>query len=136
MKDDQIKEISEEEAKNELDKNMKEAERILNDKDKMDEFLLKLEEKLKTIPLAGNALSMIPTMVSLIKSYIKKEYTDIPVGTITAVISALLYWLSPVDLIPDFIPGFGYVDDAAVVAFCLKLVGDDLEEYRKWRDNK
>ena len=131
-----MKEISEQEAKKQLDNGMEEAEEILKNKDKMEKFLYDLEQKLQTVPLAGNVLSMIPTMISLIKSYIKKEYTEIPVGTIAAVISALLYWVSPVDLIPDIIPGVGYMDDAAVIAVCLKLVGDDLEEYKKWRDNK
>lgn len=131
-----MKEISEKEARKQLDSGIEKAEEILENKDKMEKFLQDLEKKLQTVPLAGNALSMIPTMISLIKSYIQKEYTEIPVGTIAAVISALLYLLSPVDLIPDVIPGAGYIDDAAVIAVCLKLVGDDLENYKKWRDKQ
>ena len=129
-----MKEINEEEAKKELESGYEKAEELLNDNDKMEEFLQKLEKKLETIPVAGSALSMLPTMVSLIKSYIKKEYTEIPVGTIVAIISASIYFLSPVDLIPDVIPGVGYIDDAAVVAACLALVGSDIEEYKKWRE--
>ena len=129
-----MEKINEEEAKKQLEKGLVKAEKIINDKDKFDEFLKKLEHKLERVPLAGGTLSMIPTMIALIKSYIKKEYTEIPVGSITAIISALLYWLSPIDLIPDFLPG-GYIDDAAVIAICLNLVNDDLEEYKNWRDN-
>ena len=128
--------INEKVARKQLDKGIEKAEEILENEDKMERFLQDLEKKLQTVPKAGNVLAMIPTMISLIKSYIKKEYTKIPVGTIVAVISALLYWLSPIDLIPDAIPGVGYIDDTAVIAACIKLVGDDLEEYKKWRDNK
>lgn len=132
-----MKKISEKEAKEKLESGYGEAEKLLNDKDKLEEFLQKLEKKLKTIPVAGNALSSLPIMVSLIKSYIQKEYTEIPLGTIIAIISASIYFLSPVDLIPDIVPGIGYIDDAAVVAACLALVGSDIEEYKKWReDNK
>lgn len=46
---------------------------------------------------------------------------------------ALLYFLSPIDFIPDSIPGIGYVDDAAVVLACLKLVQSDVDEYREWQ---
>ena len=129
-----MKEIDEEKAKEKLEDGYEEAEKLLNDKDKLEEFLQKLEKKLETIPKVGNALSALPTMVSLIKSYIKKEYTEIPLGTIIAIISAAIYFLTPVDLIPDVIPGAGYIDDAAVVAACLALVGSDIEEYKKWRD--
>ena len=73
-------------------------------------------------------------MISLVRSYIKKEYTDIPIGTIIAVISAVAYIVSPIDVIPDVIPGVGYLDDAAVVVACLALVGADVTEYVKWRD--
>lgn len=72
-------------------------------------------------------------MMSMIKSYVKKEYTEVPVGTIIAMISALLFIVNPFDLIPDAIPVFGVVDDVAVTALCLKLVSTDIEEYEKWR---
>lgn len=130
-----MKEFSEGDVKKRLESGYKEAEEILNDKDKLEEFLQKLENKLKIIPVAGNALASLPIMVSLIKSYIQKEYTEIPLGTIIAIISASIYFLSPVDLLPDVIPGAGYIDDAAVVAACLALVGSDIEEYKKWREN-
>lgn len=41
--------------------------------------------------------------------------------------------LSPIDLIPDFIPVVGYVDDALVVAACLAMVESDLEIYKEWK---
>ena len=128
--------MDEEEAKVELEKGYEKAENILEDKDKMEDFLRKIEVKLNEIPVAGKTLSKIPLLVSLLKSYWKKEYKDIPVKSIVAVISALLYWLLPADAIPDMIPGIGYIDDASVIAFCLKLINDDLKDYEKWRDNR
>ena len=59
-----------------------------------------------------------------------------PYKVILAVVSVLIYWIAPVDLIPDFIPGIGYVDDAAVVALALKLIKDDLDTYKEWKKNK
>ena len=40
------------------------------------------------------------------------------------------YALSPIDLIPDFIPLVGYVDDAAVIAACLAMVREDLARFK------
>ncbi len=82
--------MDEEEAKVELEKGYEKAEDILEDKDKMEDFLRKIEVKLNEIPVAGKTLSKIPLLVSLLKSYWKKEYKDIPVKSIVAVISALL----------------------------------------------
>ena len=100
--------FTEKDAEETLQKEKKKAEKLLNDKDKMDEFLERLEKKLKLIPLAGTTLAMIPILVQMLKSYVKKEYTSIPLGSIIAIISTLLYWLAPIDIIPDTIPGAGY----------------------------
>ena len=48
-------------------------------------------------------------------------------------ISALIYFVSPVDIISDFLPVVGYLDDAAVVAACIKLVKSDIDDYKQWR---
>lgn len=125
--------ISEKEAYKELNKGINKAEKILNDEDKMEDFLQRLEHKLQVVPVVGDILSYIPVLISLVKSYAKKEYRKIPLGSILAIISALLYWLLPVDVILDAIPGIGYIDDAAVVAACINLVENDVEEYDKWR---
>ena len=129
-----MKKISKEEANEELKKGYGAAKNMLENEDKLEKFLQRLETKLKYVPVAGDKLSMVPTMASLIKSYVKKEYTEIPIGSIIAILSALIYFVSPIDLIPDAIPVIGLVDDAAVVATCLNFVNSDLEEYRNWRE--
>ena len=130
------KKITEEEAKEELQKRTKKAEELLKDKDKTEEFLVRLEEKFKSIPKAGNAISTVPVLISMVRAYIRKEYTVVPAGTIAAVVAALLYVFSPVDLIPDVLVPVGYIDDAAVVAACLALVGSDVKEYQEWREDR
>ena len=123
-------------AKEMLDANKDKAKNLLKDKDKMERFLNRLERKLSKIPLAGKYLKDVPMLISLVRSYINKEYTYVPIGSIIAVVSALIYLFSPIDLIPDYIPGIGYLDDAAVIGICYKLVHDDVEEYRTWKDNR
>lgn len=116
-----------------LEKGKGEAVQLLQDQDKMERFLQKLEAKLKEIPNVGEMLSYIPTLVSMVRSYMKKEYIDLPVGTMVAIVSALIYFVSPIDIIPDAIPGIGHLDDAAMIALCIKFVGDDVREYTEWR---
>ena len=106
-----IEEIKEQ-AVTQLKKGYAEAEVLLQDEDKMERFLQRLEKKLRIVPLVGDRLAVVPVMVSLLKNYYKKEYTDIPIGTILAIISALLYFVSPIDIVPDSVPALGYFDDA------------------------
>lgn len=127
--------LDQEKAQVELEKGYEEARKLLNDYDKIESFLQRLENKFLKIPIVGDKLSDIPIMISLTRSYIKKEYTDIPIGSVIAIISALIYVLSPIDIIPDFVPGAGYADDAAIIAFCWKLVESDVDEYKLWRVN-
>ena len=72
-------------------------------------------------------------MISLVKNYVQGKYTTVPYGTILAVLSALIYFLAPIDIVPDFIPLAGYLDDMAVLALCMNMVNIDIETYEKWR---
>lgn len=128
------KHVGEKEARAQLEAGYPKAEKVLNDPDELEKTLRRLEEKLKTVPVAGGPLSNVPVMISLVRSYISQDYPNIPIGTIVAVVSALLYFLSPIDLIPDFTPLVGYVDDTGVVAACLALAQSDIDEYKAWRD--
>ena len=47
-------------------------------------------------------------------------------------VAGLIYVVSPVDAIPDPIPVAGYLDDAAVIAWIIKSVRDELDAFREW----
>ena len=139
-KDDEIENISpvdsisEDQAKEMLTKGLPDAEKIVKDNHELERFLQRLEKKMKRLPLVGKQLAAIPTLFSLVSSYSKNEYTDVPIGSVIAAVSALAYWLAPVDLIPDVIPVVGQLDDAAVATACLTLISSDLEDYEAWRE--
>jgi uncharacterized membrane protein YkvA (DUF1232 family) len=102
------------------------VEKVLN---KSEEIRRKFESE---GPL-GKFINDCKLFLALVKDYWHGKYRRIPYWTIAAIVVALLYVLNPFDLIPDFIPGFGQVDDAAVVAACLLLVRKDLQKYKKWK---
>lgn len=74
----------------------------------------------------------IKTMCSMVKSWVKKEYKEIPVRTIGMVILTLGYVFFPIDFIPDTIPILGLLDDAMMVKWCLAAVRSDINDYRLW----
>jgi uncharacterized membrane protein YkvA (DUF1232 family) len=52
---------------------------------------------------------------------------------IVSLAGALIYLVSPLDLIPDWVPMAGLVDDAAMLAFVFQLSKVDLNAYRRWK---
>ena len=88
------------------------------------------------IPKLKNLIEQAKLMLNMVKDYWSGSYREIPHWAIGATALALLYVLNPADIVPDFIPGVGYMDDAAVVAFCLKLINKELERYKLWRVTK
>ncbi len=125
--------ITEDQLTEQFNKFSKKTEKLLEDEDKLERFLQRLEKKLKSIPVVGEKMAMVPVLISLVRAYVKKEYEDIPIGTIVSILGALAYILAPIDLIPDQIPVIGYIDDMAVLSICLKLVQSDIDEYLAWR---
>ena len=128
--------LSEEQVKEALESGYAQSEALLNDKDELDDFLYRLEQKIKEMPFVGKKFTMIPVMISLVKNYAQGKYTTVPYGTILAVLSALIYFLAPIDIVPDFIPLAGYLDDMAVLGLCMNMVKTDIETYDKWRQSQ
>lgn len=83
-------------------------------------------ERLKTDFLA---------MLRLLKAYFKGEYRRVPWKTIITAVGGVLYFVNPLDVIPDFLVGAGLLDDAAVISFCLKSLRHDLKEFALWESN-
>ncbi len=49
------------------------------------------------------------------------------------IIACLLYFIAPVDLVPDFIPGLGYIDDAVIMGLTIKALATLLAKFREYR---
>lgn len=97
--------------------------------DRADEIKSKFEKK---GPL-GRFIKDVKVMLAMIQDYWNGSYREVPWWAIAAVVTALLYVLSPIDLIPDVIPVIGLADDAAVVAACLLMVEQQLSDYQEWK---
>jgi len=92
-----------------------------------------IEEKFQPDGPLGGLLFDVELLISLIQDYDNGNYQEIPWKSLSGILTALLYVVSPIDLIPDFIPLIGTLDDAVVVAVCLKLVKNDLDAYALWK---
>lgn len=116
------------------EKNKSEAESILKDENKAEMFVRKINKKLQNIPVVGDYFADVPTLCLMVSDYAKGNYKEVPIATMVGIVVALLYFMSPIDLIPDFIPVAGQLDDAAVILFAINAAHNDIAEYKEWKE--
>ena len=72
------------------------------------------------------------SLVRLLQAWAGGRYRSVPWRSISLAIAALLYFVSPLDGIPDFIPFLGYVDDVFIITWIMRAIQKDLEKFRAW----
>ncbi|NMA06654.1 MAG: DUF1232 domain-containing protein [Ruminococcaceae bacterium] len=129
--------FSEEELKGVINSRKNEAELILEDETKLKQLrkkAIRIIKNIKDLPVIRDLVDDLLVLLNLINDYAKGYYKKIPLGFIVSAIVGILYLISPIDIIPDFIPIAGWVDDAAVLIFLLNSgLGLELRKYKKWK---
>jgi uncharacterized membrane protein YkvA (DUF1232 family) len=74
------------------------------------------------------------TLVRMVRNYISGDYREIQTSTVVSGLAVLLYVLSPIDLVPDFIPVLGFLDDLSLVSWFLGKFQVEITRYREWED--
>ena len=118
---------------------MDEAENMLEDEEKTKETLVNATNKAKEVENTNSSFVIfedVQLLCNIVYDYVKGYYTKIPHRTIIAIAAALLYFFSPIDIIPDFLAvfyGAGYLDDVAVILYTVKALHDDLQDYKEYK---
>lgn len=81
----------------------------------------------------GKAGAALRTLVPLCRDVISGRYRPVPWKALGLAAGALLYLVSPLDLIPDMLVGLGILDDLVIVTWLLGKLDDALADYRLWR---
>jgi uncharacterized membrane protein YkvA (DUF1232 family) len=101
-------------------------------KDLISDTYKKATEKKDVGTLAHEVWESLQTLTRLIKAAVSGEYTGIPTATIVGGIAVLLYFLSPIDLVPDFIPVIGLLDDVALLAWFMSSIKVEMDKFNEW----
>lgn len=132
-KNEKPPQITQVEVKRVLGENRKIAEEYASDKGKtkylLDEAIRKSQ---RYKGLLKKCLDDLTALIRLVRAYINGEYKDVSWETIILSIAAIIYFINPIDLIPDFIPGIGFIDDAAVIAFTITAIHKDVDKFKEW----
>ena len=92
----------------------------------------KASEKNDVGTLAHEAWDTLQTLFRLVRTAVSGEYTGVPSTTVAAAVAVLIYFLSPIDLIPDFIPVVGLLDDVALLAWFSTTVKHEIDRFHEW----
>lgn len=74
----------------------------------------------------------LQAMLRLLRAYYRGDYRAITESTLIVIIAAIIYVVSPLDVIPDAVPALGFLDDATVIALALRRTQQDLDDFMIW----
>ena len=116
------------------------AAAYIRDKRKLASLLSEAESKAKVRKgekgFVKETWEDIQLLFAMLKAYIKGEYKHIPYGSLVLIVGTVLYFVMPIDSIPDVLAVFGLTDDAALIAITMKKVKGDLERFVEWQDEQ
>lgn len=84
----------------------------------------------------GEAAGQLKLLAAMLLDWATGRYRQVPWATLLTITGALVYFLMPLDAIPDPIIGLGLLDDMGVLAKSWQFARQDIENYREWRVTK
>ncbi len=120
-------------------KGFKDAEgktkKLLNNAEKLKKLIGSAQQKAaKKKKQMKSVWGDLQTLLRLIAAWRKKEYTEIPWKTILYVATAIFYFVNPFDIIPDFIPIGGYLDDITIITYVITSIQKDIDRFKEWEE--
>lgn len=110
------------------------ARTLLGDPERVKSLLRDAEHKSQRH--LGAARHQLAVLVRLLRAWVNGRYRDVEPATLLAAVGAVLYFVLPLDLIPDPLLGFGLVDDVAVIAWVVNQIRSELERFEAWEQQQ
>lgn len=120
-------------------KAMSRARQIAGDPQKLQELLITAKDKVLKLRRDNKEFDQfmlkLGTAIRMLKAYRNKEYTEIPWKSILMLTAGVIYFVMPLDLVPDFIPMLGLLDDASIMVWIFSSLRKDIDAFEKWEQN-
>lgn len=115
-----------------------EAESYVRDSKRLRKLFEDAVGKINVIPHGpfADTWPYLMAMIRVIRDYQRGEYRDIALPNLLIIVAAIIYFVSPFDVIPDWIPVLGHIDDAFVISLALKSVRADLDTFMAWETSR
>ena len=120
-------------------KAMSSAREVISDPEKLHNLLNTAKEKILKLRRENKefdeVMLRLGTALRMIKAYKNKQYTEVPWKSILTLTAGVVYFVMPLDLIPDFIPVAGFLDDASIMLWIFSSLRKDIEAFEKWEQS-
>lgn len=125
---------------NKFFKNAKQrASQILKNRERLNHLLRISGDKLKEVNLQNiknsSLVERLRVFSRMIRAYAKGHYRGIKITNVLLLVAAVVYFVTPLDLVPDFIPITGLIDDFTVVLWVYNKLQDEIDTYLAWENS-
>ena len=125
-------------SKFKIDKIFKKAKETLTENEKVKGLISEVKDKVDEINSDSEErttfIYQLQVIIRMVRAHINGSYRAFSATTILTLVFALVYFITPIDLIQDFIPALGLTDDISLVYFVFKSLADDIAKFRVWEE--
>ena len=118
----------------------RQAMRMINEQSQVKELLWQVSQKLQKINGSNKQINehmdLIQLFLRMIKKSLAGEYSAFSHKTLLSLVFGLLYFVTPMDVVPDFVPLLGFSDDLSILYFIIKNFKSDIEAFKVWELNQ
>lgn len=115
---------------------MQKAAGILGKKVRLMALLGKLGQKLSQVNWkeirAADVKNRFSILGRLLKAYMLGHYRQMPWKPLLLITAAVVYFINPIDFMPDWIPGVGLTDDFAILMYIYASLGQEIDRFLAW----
>ncbi len=127
-------------ARKRMDESSDQAEDYAKNPGKLERLVLNAKDKLMHMENRRhnlkNMVRHVSVFVRLSKDYSSGYYPNLPWRSFLSIVGAILYFVNPFDVIPDFIPGIGLLDDITLLGWVYKSIENDVDDYLSWEEQR
>lgn len=113
---------------------VKSATSYVGDPERLRDLVAEAARKAASVPRETfkGTWAYFQAMLRLIRAYYRGDYRTVPMTTLLIIVAAVIYVVNPLDLIPDWVPGLGLLDDAFIIAFAARKTQQALDDFMAW----
>ncbi len=121
-----------------LSRFLRKAREIIESKDSLGKLISDAREKLRNTASerVDGFKEKVFLLLDLLQCYRRGEYRDVSPKSLITIVAGILYFLLPLDSLPDFLFGIGFIDDAAIIGYVVSAVSSELEAFSSWLNEK
>ncbi len=121
-----------------LDRIFTKAKETVTQNEKVKSLLTEVKAKMDKINTDSEERStfiyQVQVLVRMIRAHFNGKYSAFSTSTILTLVFGLIYFITPIDLIPDFIPALGLTDDISLIYFIFRNLAEDIGRFRSWEE--